>query len=472
MSENTFVTRGLMIGLAMLALAACGGGGGGASSAGSSGGNGSGGGSTTGGACGESAKITWVRDVAQSWYLWYDELAPINVNDYTSASAYLADLTAPLAADNRDPGFSYITTVAEDEANFTSGAYIGFGFRYHIDAQDRFFFSDVFEGGPAYDAGLRRGIEVLAIDTGSGYETLAELSARNASSEELFGVSEVGVSRGFRIDDAGVVSDVVVVKAELAPPPLAGGALLIDRPGTSPVGYMHFRSFTSSANDPLRLAVAEFANAGVTDLVVDLRYNGGGLVSVADYLLDLLGGQTAGGQESLRLRYNDKHRNEDGIGYFDARPDTLQPLRIAFITTDATASASELVINSLSPHIAVALVGEDTRGKAVGQSAFDQSGCDTRLRLISFEVVNGEGFGGYWNGLFATGRFTLCQAEDDVTRTFGDPLEASLAEALTWLGAGNCSAAAATKTSALGARSDWQIHALPVIPDLRHPTMQ
>ena len=94
-------------------------------------------------------------------------------------------------------------------------------------------------------------------------------------------------------------------------------------------------------------------------------------------------------------------------------------------------------------------MGEDTLGKAVGQYAFDQdrvspewSQCDTRLRLVTFEIVNGEGQGGYYTGLVDSGRFTLCPAVDDISRNFGDPEEASLSVALDWLNSGTCNAAA------------------------------
>ncbi|MFK8043011.1 hypothetical protein [Congregibacter sp.] len=83
-------------------------------------------------------------------------------------------------------------------------------------------------------------------------------------------------------------------------------------------------------------------------------------------------------------------------------------------------------------------MGSDTTGKAVGQYAFDQIGCDTRLRLVTFESINGEGFGGYYTGLVDTGRFTLCALEDDYRGAFGSPDEALTAGALAWLNEGTC----------------------------------
>ena len=397
-------------------------------------------------ACGEDGKKEFVSLVAQSWYLWYQELAPVSPDDYPTAQAYLNAITAPLAPDGRDPGFSYLTTQAADNAQGSTGAYVGYGFSYAFDSRDRFMFSDVLQGGPAGDADFRRGDEVLAIDVGNGFETIVQLSQRQATSTEVFGASEAGVERGFRVRREQAVIEVTLTKRELVTPPLATEPLLLERAGNTPVGYLNLRSFISTANDALADATQIFRDAGVTDLVIDLRYNGGGLVSVADTMLDLLGGLAAKGQDSWRITHNDMHSDEDFGAKFAALENSMEPLRIAFITTGGTASASELVINSLAPHIEVVIIGEDTLGKAVGQYAFDQSqvsqwaSCDTRLRLIAFQIVNGEGNGGYYNGLVSSGGFTFCPAKDDLTRNFGDAEESSLNAALGWLNNGFCSA--------------------------------
>ena len=438
-------------------------------------------------ACGEEGKKEFVSLVAQSWYLWYQELAPVSPDDYPTAQAYLNAITAPLAPDGRDPGFSYLTTQAADNAQGSTGAYVGYGFSYAFDSLDRFMFSDVLQGGPAGDAEFRRGDEVLAIDVGNGFETIAQLSQQQATSAEVFGASEAGVERGFRVRQEQAVIEVTLTKRELVTPPLATEPLLLERAGNTPVGYLNLRSFISTANDALADATKTFRDAGVTDLVIDLRYNGGGLVSVADTMLDLLGGLAATGQDSWRITHNDMHSDEDFGAVFAALETSMQPLRIAFITTGGTASASELVINSLAPHIEVVIIGEDTLGKAVGQYAFDQSqvpewaSCDTRLRLIAFEIVNGEGNGGYYNGLVSSGGFTFCPAKDDLTRNFGDPEESSLNAALGWLNNGFCSANTATtnKVPRLRRLDDnfektprWHLAELPDAPFGLSPWMQ
>ena len=224
------------------------------------------------------------------------------------------------------------------------------------------------------------------------------------------------------------------------------------------MGYLHLRQFIDAALDPaegfssLSEAATVFANNDVTDLVIDLRYNGGGLLRVADTLMDLLAGRTARGEPSFKIQVNDQHPdyNDDqgNWGFFDELSDTFSPSRIAFITSRSTASASELIINGLDPHIDVVMVGGNTFGKQVGQGRWDmyefveglsRSDCDVALRLTAFEIVNGENQGGYHQvGLEGTGRFTLCEAEDDILNAFGDPKEASLGAALDWLATGAC----------------------------------
>lgn len=425
--------------------------------------------------CDIETQKQFVVDATQSWYLWYDEMADVSAADFETPDALLAALTAPLAADSRDPGFSYLTTVTADEANFTSGAYIGFGFRFSLTDDNRFILSDVFEDSPADAAGLLRGVEVLAVETTNGFESIAELAARNASNQEIFGESVDGVARTFRVRIGDEVSDVTLTKTELSVPALARAPALLERSGLSPVGYLHFRSFTTNAAAPLDAIFAEFLDAGVTDYVIDLRYNGGGLLSVADQLLDLLGGDIASGQQSFLLSHNIQHSDEDFGELFSPLASSVRPLRIAFITTGATASASELAINSLAPHADVVLVGEDTLGKAVGQYAFDLTDCDTRLRLVAFEVLNGEGMGGHYTGLVDTGRFTLCPAADDVLRPFGDPQEQSLQTALAWLNGNSCTVTASVQSSSRSralARDDWQLRNVVELPERRSNRVQ
>ena len=98
-------------------------------------------------------------------------MATVNKADYDSAQAYLDARLQPLLDDGRDRGFSYMTTITRDQTNISSGAYVGFGFR-STSTSSQLFITDVFESGPGFAAGIRRGMELIAVDRGSGYETL------------------------------------------------------------------------------------------------------------------------------------------------------------------------------------------------------------------------------------------------------------------------------------------------------------
>jgi C-terminal processing protease CtpA/Prc len=330
-----------------------------------------------------------------------------------------------------------MTTIEEDTQRFTSGAFFGYGVRYRI-INNNFYFSDAYEEGPAHSAGVRRGQRLLAVkrDGEADFETWDELVARNAElPAAVFGARGELQTTVFRVEYEGEQSEITVTTEETTTPPLAGDALVIDRANGTPVGYINFRTFIDTADGPLRAAATKFREAGVTDLIIDLRYNGGGLVRVAETFLNLLAGDTANGQLSYIVNLNDKHQDQNSTANFESLPETFSPLRIAFITTGGSASASELLINGLDPHIELAIVGSETSGKAVGQYAFDldEDNCETRMRLIAFEIQNGEGQGGYFTGLVSTGRFTFFEAADDATRPFADAQEDSFAAAFNWL---------------------------------------
>ncbi len=417
-----------------LLVGACGGGGGG----------GGGGPIVAPDRCSATAQKQFVLDVARDWYL-FPELLPasVNVASYATAQDLLDAITAQARAQGRDRFFSYVTTRQEDEAAFGEGQFVGFGFRSRIDGS-RLFLVDVFENTPAFDGGLRRGAEILAIDSGSGYVPVASILASDPNLTGAFGPSQTGVQRGFEYrPSAGAATLRVTITKRLntiTPIPSSGGVRVLNLPSnpTVPVGYVALRAYISSAQAPLQNAFAGFRAQGIDYVIVDLRYNGGGLVSLADLVGDLLGGDRRTTDLYSGLRFNPARAGQNNSNrFFQPRAESIRPLKIAFITTEATASASELTINSMDPWVEIAIVGEDTFGKPVGQSAFDLSGCDTRLRLVSFRSVNALERGDYYTGLAS--EVTACAGTDDLARPMGDPQEGSTAAALGWIGnSANC----------------------------------
>ncbi|MDP9199176.1 MAG: S41 family peptidase [Pseudomonadota bacterium] len=378
---------------------------------------------------------------AREWYLFLDLLPPtVDVGDYATAAELLDALTATARAQNRDRFFSHVTTPQADSSFLQEGQFIGFGFRTLIDGS-QLQVPDAYEGSPAAEGGLVRGAEITHVDSGSGYVPIATILQTDPELAEAFGPATEGVVRGLRFVLAGgqqVEAEITKRVVTIPPVPSAGTAILsLPSNPSVPVGYLNLRTFISTAETPLRTAYAQFRAQGIEYFIVDLRYNGGGLVSIAELIGDLNGADRAPADVFSNLRFNANKPGNDTERRFVEQPQSVLPVRIAFITTGGTASASELVVNSMKPWTEVAIVGSDTFGKPVGQSAFDLDGCDLRLRLVTFRVTNADEQGDYYDGLATTLPFA-CAAADDLTRAPWDPLETSTAAALEWLQTGVC----------------------------------
>jgi hypothetical protein len=144
-----------------------------------------------------------------------------------------------------------------------------------------------------------------------------------------------------------------------------------------------------------------------------------------------------------RFAFNAKHPDQSTPQNFRAEPSAIGNVRrVAFITTGDSASASELVPNALAPYLGtnVAIVGDRTYGKPVGQAAFDLGDkCADSLYLISFSLQNKDGYGGYYGGLpTADFKGASCQAADDLAHEQGDPAEDSTQKALAFVTTGSC----------------------------------
>ncbi|HSN72825.1 MAG TPA: S41 family peptidase [Steroidobacteraceae bacterium] len=391
--------------------------------------------------CTDELRKDWVLSTTEDWYLFQDTLpAEVNPAEFETADALLDFLTESAREQGLDRGFSYLTTQEEDQSFFGEGQFVGFGLRTRIRAASELDVLEVFESSPAADAGLARGATITAIDAGEGFRSIAEWLVDDPELATALGPAEEGVTRAFRFTLAGELREVSITKRLVTIDPIAesGGTATLPLAGTAGVGYLNLRTFVSTANSELRDAFADFRTAGLTDFIVDLRYNGGGLVATAELLGDLLGAARSNSDVFSRTRFNDaRAAANDSTRFFRDEAAAVAPVRIAFLTTDYTASASELVINSMAPWAEVAIVGDNTFGKPVGQSAFDLAACGDRLRLVTFRTDNALDQGGYFEGLAPYLTFA-CSAPDDLARPMGDPAESMTSAALDWLGTGQC----------------------------------
>lgn len=434
-------------------LSACGGGGSGSVSGGGGGGTGAAPTPTPSGTCSLRARQDWAAAQLNEWYLFPDTLpSGLNPAAYATVQDYIDALTATARAQRKDRFFTYITSIAEENAYYNSGSSAGYGFRLALDASNRLMITEAFEGAPALAAGIDRGTEIVAIGTSaSTLRTVASILASEGTAglNNALGTAAVGTTRTFQIRDAAGTRDVTVSMADYSLTPVSSryGAKVLDDGGKK-VGYINLRTFINTAETPLRNAFANFRAQGITEVIIDLRYNGGGLVSVADLVNNLLGADRTTSTVASYTTFRASKASNNVTTYFAPQPQSIAPTRIAFIGTGGSASASELVMNTFIPYLGnrSALVGTNTYGKPVGQIARDRTECDDRLRVIAFALENANHQGAYYDGL-AGFMGATCRASDDISRPLGDPAEASTRAALDFLAGRTCTPITATATA-------------------------
>ena len=386
--------------------------------------------------CTPTTQNIFVRDVLDEYYYWYRELPRLNVSNYPSPEAYLdAARYRPL-----DETFSYITSRAANEAFYGDSQFVGFGFSTQTQPTELRVLQ-VFPDSPASEAGLARGARIVEIDGRSVSDLIATGEIGGA-----FGASEIGVTRTIVFRTRAGEERRASLAKRVVTIPTVSLTRTFDVDGRR-VGYIFFRNFVEPSFDALSQAFAALREAGATDLVLDVRYNGGGLVDVAVHLGSLVGGVVTEGRVFATFEHNDKNPSLNETLRFESKPEALTLPRLFVITTRGSASASELLINSLRSHIPVTVIGDSTYGKPVGQYGFPF--CDKVFAPVAFKLVNADGQGDYFGGIPPD-----CVAADDPEHDLGSAEEASLREALTVIRTGSCSAPRTVTGLSVRARRD------------------
>lgn len=318
-----------------LQLAACGGGSSSSSSAPPTSGGGSGTPTPTptSGACSLSAQQDFADRVLDEWYLFPSLLQTVNRSSVSNLADYLDARVAPARAANRDRFFTYATSIAQENALINSGSSAGFGVRLSYDtANRRLFVVEAYEGTAALSAGIDRGTEITAIGTSSAnLQSVSSLFASGGSQAvvDALGPSTAGLSRVLRyVQPGGATQERTVTKTEFALDPVSDRyGLVILNDGGRRIGYINLRTFIiSDAAAQLRTAFGQLAAQGVTELIIDLRYNGGGLVSVADTFGDLMGGGRVGQVWSREVLRASKS-SENSTRLFQTEANAIPPPR-------------------------------------------------------------------------------------------------------------------------------------------------
>jgi len=413
-------------------------------------------------------ELRWLRSYTDLVYLWYQELPQLNLADYKSPidyfNAYKTSAITPSGRAKDRFHFTYPTDVWEAMSN--AGVELGYGITWSSTASGvlpRVWAVAMVEpGSPADLAGLRRGDTLLSVDGVDMQDrTTQGVAIINAG---LF-PAKAGDSHRFSLSRSGTVLPVALTAAQLAMAPVQNYQLLPSNSGT--VGYVQFHDHNAVAESQLAAAFSRFKSAGVSDLVLDMRYNGGGYVVLAAELAYMIAGPDATrGKVFEQLHRSDKRpiptpqmfaATAAGLSPSLMKSGTALPYlglkHVTILTTPGTCSASESVINGLrGADIDVTLIGGETCGKPYAFKPVPN--CGTTYFIIEMQGTNNKGFGDYADGFTPT-----CKADDDLAHDMGDPAESMLATALSYRANGVCPATPLRNRSLNGvpARSPMQV---------------
>ncbi|MEY2690699.1 MAG: hypothetical protein RL375_4899 [Pseudomonadota bacterium] len=409
---------------AALALTACGGGGGESDPG-------------TAGACDLVSQQTDLRGYMRSWYYFSATMPDPAPEGFSSIDDYFEALLAP------EDSWSHVQSSTSFEQFFEQGRSLGYGL--FVAGQDddplplrvRY----VTPGSPADGAGLRRGMIVDAID-GQDPAVLKATGDFGALSPTASGQQLALVVRDTPAATPRSLSLIATVHA-LTP---VAAPQLFTSPGGRQVGYLYHMNFIDGAGRRLADALARFKQAGVQDLVLDLRYNSGGYITMARDLASAVAGPPQYGKVFARLNYNAQHQAQNVDYHLLATGlTTLDLTRLVVLSGPRTCSAAELVINGLRPLIDVVQVGGTSCGKPYGFNPV--SSCGRTWNAVNFQTTNSAGVGDYTSGLAPR-----CAAADDFDHALGDPAEGLTARALALIDGAACPVAAGAGAQALSSR--------------------
>lgn len=345
------------------------------------------------------------------WYYWYDVMPQVDKELYNDpyelleAMRYLPDDHYSFVAPRE-----YIEDMLE-------GKYIGYGFAHKKDAEGNSRILYVYKDSPLYPHGVRRGYIITKIN--------GTVLNENSNISSLLGANEVGVTNTIEFRSlTDSVFGLTVAKKEIQKNSVIHyDTLNIDG---KTIGHMVYEEFIQPSYVEFDETFAYFKSAGIEEMIIDLRYNPGGLTDVLAYLANLITGPGTDGELFLTYQHNSKKAAYDLDLLFEQQANSVDISRVVFITSKGTASASEALINCLAPYIDIKTVGDSTYGKPVGMYVFTYM--DWAFLPIVFKIVNANGMGDYFFGIPPD-----CECPDDITRSFDDREEACLNEAIYYI---------------------------------------
>jgi carboxyl-terminal processing protease len=405
----------------------------------------------------------WLRSWSNELYLWYSEIPDVDPGTYPTTAGYFDILKTSATTSSGAPKDRFHFTYATSDWEHLSqgGSDVGYGVDFDLVSATPprvVYTAFVWSGYAAAAANIVRGAQIYAID-GVDMVNGADVATLNAG---LY-PSTAGESHMFTILDPGaaITRTVTLVAGDETENPVPLVSTIASSSGN--VGYILFNDHIATSEQKLIDAITQLKNAAVTDLVLDIRYNGGGYLDIASELAYMIAGPgPTAGATFEKQTFNSKYPSTNPVTGNPLTPTPFHTTSLGFsapsgvnlpylglprvfvLTGSGTCSASEAIINGLDGvDVQVIQIGATTCGKPYG--FYPQDNCGTTYFSIEFSGDNAKGFGDYTAG-FSPGTSATpmsavlpgCPVADDYTHQLGDPAEGRLAAALAYRDGASC----------------------------------
>ena len=384
----------------------------------------------------------WVRSFVDERYLWYKDVPSFDVLKTTAKNSVGGDLDRFHWSETKDAYDQYNAGIAVD---------YGIDWSHVTKSPPRsFVVYNVEPESPAGKAGVQRGDRLIKVD---GIEVVNATDLTDIY-KGLFPQDQA--EHTFELQRGTSNLNFALKAGQYATTPVRGAKVITDN--GNKIAYLYFDSLIAKSQDALITAFSSFQAQGAKELVIDMRYNGGGLLYISSQLAYMIAGYSASyGKTYDKLVYNDKRSSENYTYYFipyalntSYKYDYTRPLpslnlkRVTLLVDHGTASASEAVINGLMGiDVTVNLIGATTYGKPYGFTP--QGNCGRYYYAVEFKGENHKGFSAFDAGFAPT-----CTVKDDLNFQLGDLAEPRLAEALQYIKNGKCTSAPVASIKAMG----------------------